>query len=241
MEDINYDQFLKIPRSEWVSGRSINMHSKFDVIGLIENILRREGEYELAEETVFRYLLKIPAKHMFAARLIQQLLQREINLEEASPHEIWFSIGGRKSRFSRVEFCLMTGLRFGPLPDIIQRPYVMVAGGIHNRYFDGKIPLLLSEIHNHLATKEFHQQGDCLKMALVLLANIVLFGQLSKGKTTLWLLMLVENVDEWNAFPWGHYVFKLTLYYLRTVVGKRNYYGFPYALQVGFYLFCFMC
>ncbi|EOY08623.1 Uncharacterized protein TCM_023436 [Theobroma cacao] len=26
---------------------------------------------------------------------------------------------------------------------------------------------------------------------------------------TLWLLALVEDIDAWNAFPWGHYVWRL--------------------------------
>ncbi|EOY09215.1 Uncharacterized protein TCM_024624 [Theobroma cacao] len=51
-------------------------------------------------------------------------------------------------------------------------------------------------------------------MALILIANNILLGQDYRRRVMPWLLSLVENIDAWNVFPWGHYVWKLTLDYL---------------------------
>ncbi|KAK3210440.1 hypothetical protein Dsin_015146 [Dipteronia sinensis] len=52
-------------------------------------------------------------------------------------------------------------------------------------------------------------------MALVLFANNILFGQDYRRQVTYWLLSLVEDIEAFNLFPWGHYVFKMTLHYIR--------------------------
>ncbi|EOX96527.1 Uncharacterized protein TCM_005763 [Theobroma cacao] len=60
----------------------------------------------------------------------------------------------------------------------------------------------------------FQRPGDATKMALILIANNILFGQDYCRWVTPWLLSLVEDIDAWNVFLWGHYVWKLTLDYL---------------------------
>ncbi|KAK1588509.1 hypothetical protein Q3G72_029853 [Acer saccharum] len=83
-------------------------------------------------------------------------------------------------------------------------------------------------------------QGSCLRHLLQVPNDHMFSGQLVhtllvreiKMKVTPWLFSLVDNEEEFNAFPWGHYVFKLTFYRLRKCLGHSNYYGFPYALQI---------
>ncbi|WRX12266.1 Reverse transcriptase [Theobroma cacao] len=60
----------------------------------------------------------------------------------------------------------------------------------------------------------FQRPGDSTKMAFVLVANNILFGQDYCRRVTPWLLSLVEDIDAWNAFPWGHYVWRLIEDYL---------------------------
>ncbi|WRX26833.1 Ulp1 protease family [Theobroma cacao] len=81
-------------------------------------------------------------------------------------------------------------------------------------------------------------------MALVLIVNNILFGQDYRRRVTPWLLSLVEDIDAWNVFPWGHYVWKLTLDYLlkgfkvpdsSVTKGTRlcyNIYGFAWFLAM---------
>ncbi|EOY32168.1 Uncharacterized protein TCM_039749 [Theobroma cacao] len=39
-----------------------------------------------------------------------------------------------KARFSKCEFCLVIGLKFGPMSTIISGPYEVILRGIHERY-----------------------------------------------------------------------------------------------------------
>ncbi|XP_021298899.1 uncharacterized protein LOC110427677 [Herrania umbratica] len=49
-------------------------------------------------------------------------------------------------------------------------------------------------------------------MALFLIVNNILFGQYYRRLVILWLLSLVKNINEWNVFTWGTYVWSLTTY-----------------------------
>ncbi|KAK3212738.1 hypothetical protein Dsin_017444 [Dipteronia sinensis] len=77
-------------------------------------------------------------------------------------------------------------------------------------------------------------------MALVLFANNFLFGQDYRRQVTYWLLSLVEDIDAFNLFPWGHYVFKMTLHYIPIgfkvpepmgPARRYNLYGFIWGVQ----------
>ncbi|KAK3219477.1 hypothetical protein Dsin_013447 [Dipteronia sinensis] len=89
----------------------------------------------------------------------------------------------------------------------------------------------------------FEQPDDSMKIALFLIANNVLFGQPYDKKVTNWLFNLVEDFDAFNSFVWGHYVFKMTMHYLRHIFRSRcskkglapvryRLYGFPWAVEV---------
>ena len=67
-------------------------------------------------------------------QVVHSLLLREITVDGARENELLVSIGGKKARFGQKEFCLVTGLRFGQLSDIVNTPYVGNANGIQERY-----------------------------------------------------------------------------------------------------------
>ena len=69
-------------------------------------------------------------------------------MEGASPDEMWFFIGGKKARFSKVEFCLATRLKFGPLTDICRKEYEVLDNGIHKHYFVGEMNSRLRTIYD---------------------------------------------------------------------------------------------
>ncbi|KAK2648634.1 hypothetical protein Ddye_016123 [Dipteronia dyeriana] len=96
------------------------------------------------------------------------------------------------------------------------------------------------EFHFLVGGGQFEEPKDGLKMALVLIANNVLFGQDLRRKVSLWLFALVEDLKSFDSFPWGSYVYMMTIHYLRQgfrsanasrkVVAHYNLYGFPWAL-----------
>ncbi|KAK2637314.1 hypothetical protein Ddye_032106 [Dipteronia dyeriana] len=72
-------------------------------------------------------------------------------------------------------------------------------------------------------------------MALFLIANNVLFGQPFDKKVTPWLFNLFDDLEAFNGFAWGHYLFKMMLHYLRHGFRSRNSkkgYGKVWAMEV---------
>ncbi|KAK2640623.1 hypothetical protein Ddye_028418 [Dipteronia dyeriana] len=110
----------------------------------------------------------------------------------------------------------------------------------HFLIFQGDENLQLKHVWEKFMGGQFEQPNDGLKMALVLIANNVLFGQDLRRKVSLWLFALVEDLKSFDSFPWGSYVYMMTIHYLsqgfrsanasRKVVAYYNLYGFPWAL-----------
>ena len=88
----------------------------------------------------------------------------------------------------------------------------------------------------------FEYRDDPLKIALVLFVERFLFGADYRKTIFPWLFSLAEDIEQFNSFPLGKFVFQMTLNYLnnvsRSLKPKKNqirwhFYGFPIVLQVG--------
>ncbi|KAK3225124.1 hypothetical protein Dsin_004986 [Dipteronia sinensis] len=249
-ENGDLDQYLVHPRNTWAYDITITVHCKLKLIDEIKTVLADCGELDDFKESCFGHYLDMShyMRGLFQAQYIHNLLLRQIRFPSANDDEMWFALGKTKVRLGKREFCLCTGLRFGVLPDIFLRDYVPVLDGIHIRYFGGDGNLLLADLLNRFLRGGgggggvgFEQKGDGLKMALVLFANNILFGQDYRRQVTYWLLSLVEDIEAFNLFPCGHYVFKMTLHYIRIgfkvpepmgPARRYNLYGFIWGVQL---------
>ncbi|KAK2646568.1 hypothetical protein Ddye_021763 [Dipteronia dyeriana] len=81
-------------------------------------------------------------------------------------------LGNRSVRFSKVEFCLITGLQFGVIPDT--SVYAEVENGIHQRYFPGADEVLLEEIRVVHTFGEFQKGYNVVKLCLIYMLNWIL-------------------------------------------------------------------
>ncbi|KAK2663135.1 hypothetical protein Ddye_001709 [Dipteronia dyeriana] len=223
-ENIDYDQFLKVQRNKWTQEAIINVGCRLKYISNIEDILRKEGKHADFMASCFKQFGQFPTNWLFSAQIVHNLLQREIQIDGASENELWFSVGGKNARFGQREFCLVTGLRFGKISKIINTPYVANENGIHKRYWPDEEAedLKLSTVYDRFVAGNFLEADDSLKMTLFLIVNNVLFGQPFDKKVTPWLFNLVDDLEAFNGFAWGHYVFKMTLHYLRHGFRSRN-------------------
>ncbi|KAK0594795.1 hypothetical protein LWI29_000610 [Acer saccharum] len=204
-------------------------------------ILDRAGERAEFESGCFGHYLDFPKGGYFQAQFIHSLLLRQIFIPGGSEDELWFALGKTKARFGKREFCLCTGLKFGRLSDIPSREYEVVPGGIHARYFQGRKKVVIADLKAPFMAEDFDRPHDALKLALLLFANRVLFGQDDRNQVAYWMFSLVEDVQAFNNFAWGHYVFKMTLHYIRQgfkvpadplgPTTRYNLYGFIWALQ----------
>ena len=245
MENIDYDNSLKVERNKWNPQALINVGCKLKNLPTIEGILREEGMHNQFMTSCFKQFSNFPTNWLFSAQIVHSLLLRQITVDGATENELFMSVGGKKTRFGQREFCMVTGLRFGELSDIINTPYVGNANGIQERYWPGEEgrELKLSTVYDRLLARNFQEPEDALKMALVVIANNVLFAQPYDKKVSNWLFNLVDDLDAFNSFAWGSYVFKMTLHYIRHGFRWKNskktnakvryrLYGFPWAIEV---------
>ncbi|KAI9153046.1 hypothetical protein LWI28_004952 [Acer negundo] len=126
---------LKTPEEERYSGK-ITRHDHFDDLTDIDNALNKVPEHLAVEErrryteSCFGHLLRMDRGMKFSAGIVHRLLIRELH-HDGPEDEMRFLLGRHSVRFSKVEFCLITGLKFGELPDT--STYDMVENGIHQR------------------------------------------------------------------------------------------------------------
>jgi hypothetical protein len=243
-EEENLDHLLVHPRATWNYNITINTHCLHKLISDVDKILDRAGERAEFESGCFGHYLDFPKGGYFQAQFIHSLLLRQIFIPGGSEDELWFALGKTKARFGKREFCLCTGLKFGRLSDIPSREYEVVPGGIHARYFQGRKKVVIADLKAPFMAEDFDRPHDALKLALLLFANRVLFGQDDRNQVAYWMFSLVEDVQAFHNFAWGHYVFKMTLHYIRQgfkvpadplgPTTRYNLYGFIWALQVIF-------
>ncbi|KAK2662246.1 hypothetical protein Ddye_000820 [Dipteronia dyeriana] len=77
-------------------------------------------------------------------------------------------------------------------------------------------------------------------MTLVLFVNYIFFGVDERTQVSYWLMTLADDTNGFNKFASGHYVFKMTLYYIRQgfwmpnltdSTYRYNLYGFVCGVQ----------
>ncbi|KAK2652130.1 hypothetical protein Ddye_011986 [Dipteronia dyeriana] len=133
-------ELLKTPVEEWYEGK-VTCHDHFDAVGQIDDTINlvpvewTEENQRRLRTSCFGHLLTMPRPVKFSGGIIHQLLLREVHHIGPSD-EMRFMLGSYEVRLSKVEFCLITGLRFRVVPDT--RNYVSMDNGLHHRYFGGK-------------------------------------------------------------------------------------------------------
>ncbi|KAI9170411.1 hypothetical protein LWI28_027490 [Acer negundo] len=95
----------------------------------------------------------------------------------------------------------------------------MVENGIHQRYFEGRDEVEYAELKAVLRIGVFSKQYDAVKLCLLYMLNWILMGLDEREKVPVWQFRLVEDLDAFDAFPWGAHVY------------RRSIYGFKHALD----------
>ncbi|KAL3647261.1 hypothetical protein CASFOL_008229 [Castilleja foliolosa] len=147
------------------------------------------------------------------AVLHAMLGQQVKRVDVSEPDALWFRVKNTFLRFSKYEYALVTGLRFGPTDFDPKVKYEYPAGGVFKRRngdetkmvtYKDLLPLFLSG--------HFHDSVyDELKIAKLLFVCGFLLGLDLWGSKAIpkWLWVLVEDEDKWESFPWGSYTFQI--------------------------------
>ncbi|KAI5348318.1 hypothetical protein L3X38_001205 [Prunus dulcis] len=105
----------------------------------------------------------------------------------------------------RRDFCLITGLRFGEVPEVSSGESDEIR--LQKRYFidEGITCNALEEAFLRCTEKD-----DIYKLALVYFAELVVLGRDKHLNINLNYLTLVEDLDAFNRYPWGSVSFDKT-------------------------------
>ncbi|XP_020411939.1 uncharacterized protein LOC109947030 [Prunus persica] len=100
--------------------------------------------------------------------------------------------------FTRQDFCLITGLLFGEVPEVSSGESDEIR--LQKRYFidEGITCNALEE-----AFLRCIEEDDIYKLALVYFAELVVLGRDKHLNINLNYLTLVEDLDAFNRYPWG--------------------------------------
>ena len=205
----------------WVHAR-INSHNKKNFLQDLKSVLTRCGVLDRFKEGPFGDYLDMIQPIRVHGMLIYNLLKRQlIRPEEEKDDEMWFGLGEKKAGFGREEFCLCSGLNMGTLPEGFREKEEVSEESILRRYFSDENPTieLLEATFNRL--REPSAGDDALKMAYLLMVS-QFFG-MDEARTAIpsWVLSLVEDIDAFESFPWGSYIFDVTLRCLKNAADKH--------------------
>ncbi|KAK3193025.1 hypothetical protein Dsin_024335 [Dipteronia sinensis] len=226
---VNLKSRLKTPESYWYPA-IITRHNHIELLNVIEAAIKEPvingvvedggNEQQRFGESCFGHFLRMHRGLQFSGGIVHRLLLRELH-HDGPTDEMRFMLGRHSVRFSKVEFYLITGLKFGIIPDMTQ--IEAVENGIHQRYFGGRDLITLEELQAMIQLGQWEQQYDVVKLCLVLLLNCFLIGLDEREFIPLWQLRLVEDLVSFEAFPWGSHVYKYSIYgFINALHGRRQ-------------------
>jgi hypothetical protein len=278
MEAVSVTAKTKTPLSEHYHAMITNL-SNYDCIEWVRNNLTPE-QITIFRSTAFGYLLDIQ-QFVFPSQLVHNVLFREVKttgLEDEMWFVIqgkcYFSIvylfvflfimyylfvilifkcmhfhAGKKIRFSSYEFGLVTGLRFGN----VKKPRD-ATGRIRLRdtYLNGQ-NMTLKVFYERLYAmdRSAMPDEDVVKLSLYYVLERFFIGRDRRRFINTSWLTIVDDLDQFNQYPWGAVSYKATLESMqKALVGrlegynkrkianpahfqeKYNLGGCPYAIQV---------
>ncbi|KAL5846777.1 hypothetical protein ACOSQ3_010301 [Xanthoceras sorbifolium] len=223
-------------------------YSKWGCIGLLKSKLTERQQQQI-RATCFGHFLDVN-EMAFTGQLLHHILLRECHVDNTE-NEMWFLIGGNRIRFSANAFCLVSGLRFG---DTV----VPTVGEDHmcriwQKYFKGVKKVTGTKLQTlfERMEEEHDADDDMIKVALLLILEMTLLGKDLRTKVEYWAMKLVDNLEEFNRFPWGSFIYLRTFNSFSTcckgrdqkfrekaekdpshTAEKINLYVFVYAFQV---------
>ncbi|KAL6579041.1 hypothetical protein OROMI_009257 [Orobanche minor] len=190
------------------------------------------------KKSAFKHYMKLPDTVTRSGKALHFMISRQVTPKpELDQTALWFKVQGRVLRFSRVEFALITGLKFGPAKI---NPYMLrekVSGNsVYARLLGGKA-ISPADLHTQFINKQFKvnkvvvkgTENEYLKVAKVLMASMFVVGlDTNKTKIPTWMWVLVEDDEAWEQFPWGSMAYQFLIGQINAV--KKDVPG-PYHLK----------
>ncbi|XP_057811255.1 uncharacterized protein LOC131025477 [Salvia miltiorrhiza] len=224
--------------------RAINLYVRNTIFEEIRTTLKAVGGKSTIQTfksgTIGR--LSDHERYASANNVLHHLLSRQIEGGDIPPHEAWFVVGSRIIRFTAPDYALITGLHFGFCEFDPDAEHQIPANSIFYRYFGGR-PTKVGTLKTKFKAKQLGKDPeDYIKAGNLLMYYLFLLCR-DDVYIEAWAWTLVEDLDEWNWFPWGSYTYQVLLHYL-SLAGTRDdvlkkpayhFFGPVWALQIWSY------
>nr|XP_043629908.1 uncharacterized protein LOC122601209 [Erigeron canadensis] len=142
------------------------------------------------------------------------------------PSDMWFHFPPAYTRFGREEFCLFTGLRFGRHDTFSEyTKHIPKASWPEQVFFDladGQRVKVI-DLKRSYEKLDFTMMSDIdvVRLCLLYVVDVGFSGRQDSQPISKDMLLLAENLDAWNLFPWGSYIWETTRKQLSASIVKR--------------------
>lgn len=197
----------------------------------IRKLILNTPKEKMFRETCFGWMLDIPNMQESGV-LVHYFLCHQVACQEGDTNTVPLRyrvrtldrLGEVEIQFGREEFCLVTGLRFGV---DFRQSYMEGANLLRRRVFPSTIdsrPIYVGDLLAMINKDVFKKltDKDGVRLCLLAVLKLVLEGTEHGNIVDGFLFRLVEDLDMWNVFPWGSYVWPTLYNHLRDAVFKRR-------------------
>ncbi|GJX48562.1 phospholipase-like protein [Tanacetum coccineum] len=204
---------------------TVTIKAKIDVVKEIRKALT-PTQVEIFKKTCFGHWLDVGLKKN-SQLLIHTLLTCMV---DGKANELSFLVLGKRIRFRRQEFCLVTGLRFGS--NMYMKKWVknLTDNPFRNRIFPhikANVSVKLSDIIDIFDKMRKRtlvlEDNDAVRICLLVLLQQGFLGHQLSHNVSDDMLKLVEHLSNcWNIFPWGSYIWEYTYSQLKDALHRRK-------------------
>ncbi|KAK3219258.1 hypothetical protein Dsin_013228 [Dipteronia sinensis] len=131
---------------------------------------------------------------------------------------LWYHVGNRVIRFRLVEFCLVSGLTFREYSESSLELFKQKDSRLRRSYFQNSkvhVKMIIDWFRN-LSPSNKNSDDDIVKLALILILEMTLVGKDDMTSILYWALELVDDLDAFNKFLWGSFLYDRTFNSLST-------------------------
>ncbi|KAL3621724.1 hypothetical protein CASFOL_034384 [Castilleja foliolosa] len=229
----------KVRNSAGKKKTSILLDFKTDVIQDINNRLGKQT-LERFRESCFGAYVHYPRNHV-PGNVMHLMLRQQVIKEGFDEDELWFLVGDKFVRFSKYEYALVTGLRFGPTNFDPNVDCDIPTDGVYRKFIDPHNEFLKKDAKYTFVLDLFSKppkdlrrsKQSLLKIVKVLFVHGFFVAFDKRYRIAIWVWSLVEDENLWETFTWGAYSFQILMYMIKNAKVKAgdNYhiYGFSHA------------
>ncbi|KAL7598019.1 hypothetical protein Lser_V15G26526 [Lactuca serriola] len=204
----------------------------WEVFQVLEGVRR-----DLFRATIFGYLLDVDRLQegglLFHKMFLYQIRPDAV-VSPDGVKRLYFRVGDTKMVYGPEEFCLITGFNFGEYPkmigkkvsekNLINKKRCLLRERLFPDHTNNSVKI--NDIKSFIFNRPFLQVGDAdaVRLCLIYILCEGFLGKEVDDRVPQDWFILAEDLDVWNRFPWGSYLWDFTYEDLEDTWNKINNY-----------------